>query len=243
MRPTPEWMKQAFAVYNARFFGGELPTPRFEVKKDCKVNGQDVWGYYDLKANFSYATRRITRVHDIGVICLSSKYSRAEEDVIGTLIHEMIHEYVYLVIGVYPVDKHGRQFQQIARQIESYGFDVTSNEIKSTDSLDNDGDDNVVRHDKVLCLLRKPNGKNYRYWCCICDKEQTNEAYLTASMLPGIKSVTFYECNSPKLSFFKSNPKKLTGFGAQTMLELINILSGYFNENPNIFDFRKLKKL
>lgn len=133
MIPTIDWMQQSFTTYNNLYFGGKLPTPRFEVSKNCIVNGQEVWGYYDLKANFSYVTRRITKVHDIGVICLTSKYSRSEADVIGTLLHEMIHEYIYLVLGIYPVLKHGIIFQQIAKRIESDGWDVTSNDKKNTD--------------------------------------------------------------------------------------------------------------
>ena len=245
MRPTVEWLNRAFAVYNNRYFGGKLPMPKIIVSDNCTYddNGveNDAFGYYLPDARYNYATRRITRVLGPGTLCLTTKWSRDVNDVVGTLLHEMIHMYIYLVLRINPHNAHGAEFMSIAKYIEADGWDVTSDDIKKTDTTGKDK--KVKKEERILCLIVKPKGKNYKYWCCICDKKTSNMAYLAASKIQGVSKIVFYQCNSKNIEFFKMNPSKLTGFGAMTLAELSNSMAQYFNEPAETFNFKKMKQL
>lgn len=245
MRPTVEWLDRAFDVYNKRYFGGTLPHPEIVVSDNCTYseNGveNDAFGYYLPNAKYNYATRMITRILGPGTLCMTTKWSRNADDVVGTLLHEMIHMYIYLVLRINPINAHGTEFMSIAKRIESDGWDVTSDDIKKSDTT---GKDKKVKpEERILCLITKPKGKNYKYWCCVCDKKNSNQAYLAASKIQGVQKIVFYQCKSKNIEFFRMNPSNLTGFGAMTLAELSNNMAQYFNEPVDVFNFRKMKHL
>lgn len=246
MRPTVDWLKRAFVVYNRQYFGGKLPMPKFEVSDKCTFSNNgvedDAFGYYMPNARYNLSTRRVTRILDSGTICLTTKWSRDVNDVIGTLLHEMAHMYVYLVMRVYPYDIHGKEFMSVASRLAEDGWDVVSNDLKDSDKIDADDEENT-NNTRILCLISKPKGKNYKYWCCICDKNTSNQVYLLANKIPGVTSVKFYQCNSKNLEFYKMNPMKLNGFGGMTLQDITKAMSNYFGEDPSLFDFNKAKKL
>ena len=41
MKPTLPWMKQAFAIYNAKYFHNRLKTPNFSLDSP-----EGNWGFY-----------------------------------------------------------------------------------------------------------------------------------------------------------------------------------------------------
>jgi len=246
MRPTVDWLKRAFVVYNRQYFDNKLPMPRFEVSNNCTYTNDgvedDAFGYYLPNARYNLATRQVTRILDPGTICITTKWSRETNDVIGTLLHEMVHMYVYLVMRIYPYDTHGKEFMSVANKLASDGWDIISNDLKDTDTLDSDNEEKT-KNDRILCLISKPNGENYKYWCCVCDMNSSNQVYLLANRIPGVSSVNFYKCNSKNLEFYKMKPSKLNGFGGMTTKSISDAMANYFNENPSVFDFKKMKKI
>ena len=130
MRPTIPWMQQAFGFYNKKYFGGRLEVPKFNL--NCPYGN---WGFYTPNGTFDRFTRR-AKIFGSGTISLSNEYSRDEKDLIGTLLHEMIHMYIILVNKKYPFNQHGSMFQNWADKLNAQGWEISeANEKKDTDIL------------------------------------------------------------------------------------------------------------
>lgn len=120
MIPTVEWMANKFKYFNSEFFEGKLQAPKFVVGCDY---GQ--WGYLEYRANYNKLTRNITKVLSQPVLKLTNAYDRDEKDVESTLLHEMIHLYVYEVEKTYPVMQHKCSgFIKMANKIKSKGYTI-----------------------------------------------------------------------------------------------------------------------
>ena len=128
MVPTIKWIEQNFNIFNKKYFDSKLPTPKFSL--NCPDN---MWGFYDYK--FVYNMRRqVTKILSVGELCLTSKYSRNEIDVKSTLLHEMIHMYIYLIARIYPKNEHGKEFQFFASYINRDGYNVSATGVEKKDS-------------------------------------------------------------------------------------------------------------
>ena len=131
MVPTIEWMQQKFALYNKKYFNGQIAMPKFST--NCP---HGMWGYFKLDAICNPITRKITQFYDYGTLFLTDKYERNAKDVVNTLLHEMIHAYIYTVLKKYPFNQHGRDFKEIANKLNSVGWNISeANEMKTTDKL------------------------------------------------------------------------------------------------------------
>lgn len=118
MTITQDFLETKFAYYNAELFGGIIPTPRFKITRTKNAFGTCTthvgWGY------------TIT-------ISISTYYDRSEMDFCNTLVHEMIHAYLY---ATRKRDKsHGYYFLTEMERINSlkkYGLNIT---VKASSSL------------------------------------------------------------------------------------------------------------
>lgn len=129
MVPTSEWMAQKFNIFNKKYFNGLLEQPKFIV--GCPSG---YWGYLTYKADFNRITRKIGKRHEVPELMLTNKYDRTVKDVSNTLIHEMIHLYIYSILKKYPIRQHGNEFQQLANKINADGWEISeTNELKPTD--------------------------------------------------------------------------------------------------------------
>ena len=197
MIPTIPWMRQKFAEYNQKYFGGQLPIPTFNVQN---LNG--MWGLYDLNGNFDKRSRKITRTYDNGKLILTNAYSRNEKDVISTLLHEMCHEYVNLVMGLYPVDKHGREFMTAAQNLIADGWNMEAETVETDTDVYGGKNENV--EESFLCIIT------------------------TAMRIKGVQSVKFYVLqNNEILMHVQSNPQTLFGWGGMTVEEMLNNVAKY----------------
>ena len=94
MVPTIPWLKTKFAEYNQKFFGNKLPVPYFSIEALSNE-----WGKYRANAEYSKITRRVTKIENSGTIILTNQFSRAENAVCSTLLHEMCHYFNVLFMS------------------------------------------------------------------------------------------------------------------------------------------------
>jgi len=247
MVPTEEWVEENFFKYNRIYFNGELPTPRIIVSEDCTYNGEDCFGYYSLfGCRFDKINRKIISLRNNGTLCISSKYDRPEKDIIGTLLHEMIHVYVNLCLLVYPKNPHGKEFTKMANKINADGWDISeSNEmgagfVAGSGGSDGSGSQPVFG---ILCLIYKPTGTDYKYWFCRAEPNQFDAIRHTASTWGSDIQVHFYQTKSSKLMSLEANVATLPGFGSMNVNDAIRNLANFLGESIDVFSTHNLQKI
>lgn len=130
MVPTIEWMQKKFNLLNKKYFDGKIPAPRFEIGSPSGT-----WGYLDFRGEWNTFTRNINKVYRY-TLKLNNEYSRKEKDVVNTLLHEMIHAYIYMVLRKKPRNEHAGYFSQFAERFNQMGFNISeANEIQTSDVL------------------------------------------------------------------------------------------------------------
>lgn len=116
MQITKEWLTHWFVKFNADYFGGELPMPRFGLTRAATRLG-----------SFSCKHRRRllhTEVYDFA-IRLSIRYDLSEREYQQTLLHEMIHYHI-AYHGLRDTSPHGRLFRAIMTELNSrYGWQIS----------------------------------------------------------------------------------------------------------------------
>lgn len=223
MIPTIPWLQQMFKNYNEKYFGGKIPMPRFSL--NCPSGN---WGYYKPYGNFNFLTRKVTP-HSSGILYMTRVFSRTEKDVLNTLLHEMIHMYIILVDKQYPKNQHGKLFQAWADKLNSDGWNIS--EMNEKQDTDVENEKNSLKPN-LLCIIEKPNGQNYKFWCFIPDYIFFNK-YLQIARNMKKNGVTFfkvyyyYSHNTPNLPIANET---LNGFGGMSFQECLNKLSKFVGE-------------
>lgn len=100
MKPTISYMVNKFNEFNKTFFSNSLPIPIFEL-----MSRKTALGDFTSKKNSNYIRIRLNKTFDRPLVDLDT-----------TLIHEMIHQYIY-VNNIYDNSAHGTKFLLIARKI------------------------------------------------------------------------------------------------------------------------------
>ena len=239
MKVTAERAEHAFDMYNKKYFGNKLETPKFVFECD-----PGYFGYYRPHAAFDKYTRKITRVFSPGTLYLNGKYgNRSEKLWAETLLHEMIHMYLNTVRKIYPRDDHGRKFMEIAEWLNMKdGWNIS----EYGEMVDSEGNGQEERTEEtrpvVICAVEKPAGKNYRLWLFRADEEHLEQYKQTARKLSaaGAKSMVIYKCNIPALMKLPANPETLPGIGGNDYNDVLekagrmvgveidqNLFSGY----------------
>lgn len=122
MRPDCQFLHDKFGEWNAACFGGLLPVPRFELTLARTYRGQLAW---KITRN-SDGTRTY---HDFR-LKISVIDDLPEDEVVDTLIHEMIH----LAIkwrGIDDTSAHGQLFRNTMKTINArFGRHVTISDRK-----------------------------------------------------------------------------------------------------------------
>lgn len=108
MKLTIDFLKVNHKKYNELYFNNSLTMPNFLIKKTCKKT----LGYYMKSKN---------------IIMISTFYERTERDIIRTLIHEMIHQFIDEQ-NIKDTSTHGYVFKGIANRINVDGWNITVKE-------------------------------------------------------------------------------------------------------------------
>lgn len=110
--PNERWMYNCFVHYNREYFDDSLPIPEFSTECDGSL-----WGSYAPEFFYDTESRRVVDISGNGTIKLNGMYKRTVDSWVLTLLHEMAHEYVFMVMKVYPKNPHGREFEAVAKYI------------------------------------------------------------------------------------------------------------------------------
>jgi hypothetical protein len=243
MRPTIPWMQQAFGFYNKKYFGGRLKTPKFSL--DCPYGN---WGFYTPNGTFNRVTRRAT-IFGPGTLSLTSKYSRDEKDLIGTLLHEMIHMYINTVMKLYPRNPHGEEFYGIANRINQDGWNISeSNEMMDDDIYDENGDESSQTNNDtsyILCILEQPSHGVCKYWGFKADETTLDGFVSTCRSLKahGATKLNIYQCYNSALERLPSSHEQLLGVGANNINMLLRYLSQLSGGNISLNNLKLINEI
>lgn len=120
MEITIDYINKAFDKYNEKYFGDSLNKPTFKLFKSKRTLGQ----FCVQNSHYRYFGGQPTLV-----IRISNYYNREQKDFDNTIIHEMIHLWVFQN-NLKDVSSHGRHWLKMASIINQDGWDIqpTSNE-------------------------------------------------------------------------------------------------------------------
>ena len=249
MKPTMDWMAESFDNFNRQYFGGKLTLPKFSTR--CSG---EYWGYYMPNGNFNRLTREF-KPNGPGTIYLNGKWNREERDWEGTLLHEMIHMYINEVLRKYPLNAHGKDFNNIANRINQIGgYDIQkTNEKKDTDTFD-DPNANQPKYELpsddfkacLLCFVNQPNDATNEIWVFKAEPENLQAYINTAKLLTpinGADSVKVYYCYASEIENMPSSPTTLEGFGAEGYYDALYKLKELYGARLGDKNFRLFRTI
>lgn len=112
-------LEKCFRLLNQDFFNGELPTPIITVIPTPKAYAHYV--PYDIWDTKDDSKREIN--------IASGTLNRPLENVIASLLHEMVHMYNDCILNVQDTSRNGTYHnRQFAKQAEAHGLIVTRSE-------------------------------------------------------------------------------------------------------------------
>lgn len=117
MELTAQILRDWFGQFNARYFGNELPEPRFVVNKARRLLGQFSCKRVRQGLFKGYKTVGYT-------IKVSEYYDLSAHEYQSTLLHEMIHYYITYTRAK-DTSAHGKIFRQWMQQLNKDGWNIT----------------------------------------------------------------------------------------------------------------------
>ncbi|MBR5102691.1 MAG: SprT-like domain-containing protein [Muribaculaceae bacterium] len=118
MEITKEILLKRFAEYNELYFKNKLTTPKFFFLNDKSNFGRIIYGAKNGKKPTE--------------IWISKTLNKSDDILKETLIHEMIHQYVYerLCSLKYQLTPHGIKFRYVAWRLnKKYGIKIKAKSI------------------------------------------------------------------------------------------------------------------
>ncbi len=194
MKPTIPYLKQKFDEFNTLCFGGKLaPLPiklsdaktymgNVSYRKRRKINGQ--WEYYDF-------TMRI-----------NTRIDTSEEELEDTLLHEMIHYYLY-ANHIDDGKPHGPHFRQMMQTLnERYGRHITISHKSTQESRAQMLGTKPTKH--IFGIITTKNGERY---VKVVPRIQSRVLYFHNEMMrtDKISSIQWYFSNDPYFNQFPSS--------------------------------------
>lgn len=117
MRPTLQQVKEKFDYYNKLCFGGQLPTP--PIRLNTRYGSMGFTKYREEKHPDGTVTYTDLSIE------ISVRQDLPEIEYIDTLVHEMIHYYIF-VNNLKDSSPHGHLFRAKMKEItEKYGIRIT----------------------------------------------------------------------------------------------------------------------
>jgi len=127
MIPTISFLEDNFNIFNNKYFSNRLKMPEFILGTQ-----PGYWGRFNCDGEYNLFSGKVTSFSNPRIE-MTTAYSRAENSVLNTLLHEMIHYYVVDIMRRNE-GTHGRRFERFARLVNRDGWDVRdTNDILPTD--------------------------------------------------------------------------------------------------------------
>lgn len=106
-----DWLRANFRQLNTRYFGGELPCPRFHIGRSRTRLG-------------SLSYKRGFMVSQHFTLSISNYYDQTEHQFRNVLLHEMIHLYI-AANGIRDTSAHGTMFRKMMARLNGEGWDIS----------------------------------------------------------------------------------------------------------------------
>lgn len=189
MKPTIQFIADNFKKFNEEYFDGGLITPTFELMRSKSVFGQFChnWGAYKIR--------------------ISTYYDREEKNILNTLIHEMIHQYIRQNNIRDTRPHHGKVFFSIADRINRQGGWHISR-------CSNDGElqPTVIPTGKTYYLAAFKLNMEGRYFLININKDYVDYYKNVFDMnLKQFSCVVFFTSTDPKYDTMRKCRRKFTG--------------------------------
>jgi hypothetical protein len=229
--PTVPWMYETFQAFNQEYFKGTLGNPKFQL-----LHNKKYFGYYNPDGTCN-RSNRVFNQRGPGIIYLNGYLERDKKSLEGTLLHEMIHMYIYTVLKKCPENQHGEDFTRIANILNAKGWNISeANELVDTDRWINKKGNNGQQRDIfsddeasnfLFCVIEQPTNNMFKYWGFRAEENNLNAYINTCKMLKnsGATKLYIYQCPYKELNNMPSSPDKLLGIGDNDFDSLINNLS------------------
>ena len=186
MELTAQILRDWFGQFNARYFGNELPEPRFVVNKARRMLGQFSCKKVRQGLFRGYKTVGYT-------IKVSEYYDLSEHEYQSTLLHEMIHYYI-----AYAREKdtsaHGVLYRQWMQRINQDGWGITISSKTAGYTIRNQREDVQylllaikTKEEKHYLSVVSPSYRKYierqimlssmiidHHWVVSCDQQYAN---------------------------------------------------------------------
>lgn len=111
MQIDTDWLSDNFRQLNTRYFGGELPCPRFHIGRSRTRLG-------------SLSYKRGFMSPQTFTLSMSNYYNQTENQFRNVLLHEMIHLYI-AAKGIRDTSAHGTVFRKIMACLNGEGWDIS----------------------------------------------------------------------------------------------------------------------
>jgi hypothetical protein len=192
MLPNQEWLQKRFDEFNQRYFGNKLSGIKLKINPNLKFNGADCFGLFTFDARVNrkgVVTKLIPGSLLLQINGNQLLEDRDEKDWLNTLMHEMIHAYVYTVcMECDDNNPHGGRWAELANYFNSkFGFNISAVGNEKLTGLDiqhikqkeqSQNQEEVVDYNNVFLLFTKyDNQLNTPSIMLICENEQEFRKY------------------------------------------------------------------
>ena len=192
MMLTLEFLNQKFDELNELCFGGALPKVSIRLSKARTYLGQ--LGFKRKRPLFGK-----TQYYDF-VLRISTRLEQTEEEIIDTLLHEMIHLYI-ASHQLKDSSSHGKIFRQMMNDLnQRFGRHITISHRKTKDELNQD----TQRRQHLVCVSTLASGER---GITIAAKSRLLLLWDQIPRIPEIVSQTWYVSYDP---YFNRFPRALT---------------------------------
>ena len=191
MMLTLEFLNQKFDELNELCFGGALPKVSIRLSKARTYLGQ--LGFKRKRPLFGK-----TQYYDF-VLRISTRLEQTEEEIIDTLLHEMIHLYI-ASHQLKDSSSHGPVFRQMMNDLnQRFGRHITISHRKTKDELNQD----TQRRQHLVCVSTLASGER---GITIAAKSRLLLLWDQIPRIPEIVSQTWYVSYDP---YFNRFPRAL----------------------------------
>ena len=192
MMLTLEFLNQKFDELNELCFGGALPKVSIRLSKARTYLGQ-----LGFKRKHSLFGK--TQYYDF-VLRISTRLEQTEEEIIDTLLHEMIHLYI-ASHQLKDSSSHGKVFREMMNDLnQRFGRHITISHRKTNDELNQD----TQRRQHLVCVSTLASGER---GITIAAKSRLLLLWDQIPRIPEIVSQTWYVSYDP---YFNRFPRALT---------------------------------
>ena len=172
MRPTPAYLYEKFDHYNRLCYAGELPQAEIRLNSRKKS-----LGLTRMTVNRLTGRRKVW-------IEISTRLDLPEEEYINTLLHEMIHYYVF-VNGLKDSSPHGRIFRREMERLRN----ITGCEISVSYNPPEENRLKTRTAPRPVCLVRLNDGSA---GLMFAPRTRLFEMWNMPEEFPGVRSYSWF---------------------------------------------------